>query len=432
VLAAAGLAVTAACGADGSPAGVSRKLPNPAAGSQEMPGMTGGVHRGDSGSGLLATEAGYTLKLVSAALKVGSQKVTFQIRRADGQPQTEYVQQQTQPLHLYLIRLDLSGYQHVHPTLKGSTWTADLSVVGPGPYRLYTEFVAKSTAGDEQPLVLSTLLQAPGRYAPVDVPAPSATTTVNGLTATISGRATAGRDSRLSFTITSDGKEVADLEPYLDSYAHLTAVRLGDAAYQHLAAVPTSAAQRHPDPAPAHHRCHLNSTRLWYPCGYRSRNALPKGSPMLMNRAEKAMLNNPARRALQRHYEAPLLTRLGADVTGARVLEVGCGEGAGAHTLLTRLGAAHVTAIDLDPAQVARARRRLRDRSDATVQQGDVTQLPMSDASVEAVADFGIIPRARLALRRCRDSAGPDPRRSIRLRGSDQSRPEPRYLPPAI
>jgi spermidine synthase len=80
---------------------------------------------------------------------------------------------------------------------------------------------------------------------------------------------------------------------------------------------------------------------------------------MLMNRAEKVLLNNPARRALQRHYEAPLLTRLGADLSGARVLEVGCGEGAGAQMLLTCLGAAHVTAIDLDPAQIARATRML-------------------------------------------------------------------------
>ena len=112
---------------------------------------------------------------------------------------------------------------------------------------------------------------------------------------------------------------------------------------------------------------------------------------MIMNRAEKAILNNPVRRSLQRRYEAPLLTRLGADVSGARVLEVGCGEGAGAETLLTRLGAAHVTAIDLDPAQVARARRRLGDRPDASVEQGDITELPMPDASVDAVADFGII-----------------------------------------
>lgn len=123
---------------------------------------------------------------------------------------------------------------------------------------------------------------------------------------------------------------------------------------------------------------------------------------MRMNTAEKAVLNNPIRRAVQRHYEAPLLARLGADIAGARVLEVGCGEGAGAQTLLARFGAAHVTAIDLDPAQVARATKRLRHRDDATVAQGDITALPMDDSSVEAVADFGIIhhvPDWRAAVR---------------------------------
>lgn len=112
---------------------------------------------------------------------------------------------------------------------------------------------------------------------------------------------------------------------------------------------------------------------------------------MLMNSAEKAILNNPVRRALQRYYEAPLLSRLGADVTGAHVLEVGCGEGAGAQTLLNRLGAARVTAVDLDPSQVRRAQRRLRDEDRAQVQLGDVTALPVADGSVDAVADFGII-----------------------------------------
>ncbi|HUR50552.1 MAG TPA: class I SAM-dependent methyltransferase [Mycobacteriales bacterium] len=110
-----------------------------------------------------------------------------------------------------------------------------------------------------------------------------------------------------------------------------------------------------------------------------------------MNWAEKALLNNPARRALHRHYEAPLLTRLGADVGGAHVLEVGCGEGAGAQTLLTRLGASRVTAIDLDPAQVKRAERRLRGEDRAEVRLGDVTALPLADVSVDAVADFGIV-----------------------------------------
>ena len=64
--------------------------------------------------------------------------------------------------------------------------------------------------------------------------------------------------------------------------------------------------------------------------------------------------------------------RLGADVTGARVLEVGCGEGAGAQTLLGCFGAAHVTALDLDPGQIRRAERRLLDEERADVPVGDI------------------------------------------------------------
>jgi ubiquinone/menaquinone biosynthesis C-methylase UbiE len=111
-----------------------------------------------------------------------------------------------------------------------------------------------------------------------------------------------------------------------------------------------------------------------------------------MNWAEKAVLNNPVRRAVQRHYEAPLLHRLGADLTGADVLEVGCGEGAGARVLLERFGAAAVHGIDLDPAQIRRAQRRLRGLEDRVrVELGDATALPAGDRSQDAVVDFGIV-----------------------------------------
>lgn len=48
---------------------------------------------------------------------------------------------------------------------------------------------------------------------------------------------------------------------------------------------------------------------------------------MLLNRPEKALMNNPLRAALQRHYEAPLLEQLGGRLKATRVLEIGCGRG---------------------------------------------------------------------------------------------------------
>ena len=114
---------------------------------------------------------------------------------------------------------------------------------------------------------------------------------------------------------------------------------------------------------------------------------------MKLNVVEKALMNNPVRAGLQRWYEAPLLERLGGCTPDARVLEVGCGRGVGTEIILERFGAAHVTAFDLDPDMVDRARRRLTRHIPARVSLavGDVTRIDAADQSFDAVFDFGII-----------------------------------------
>ncbi|HEY5842882.1 MAG TPA: methyltransferase domain-containing protein [Mycobacterium sp.] len=78
-----------------------------------------------------------------------------------------------------------------------------------------------------------------------------------------------------------------------------------------------------------------------------------------MNRIETALVNSPPRRWLQR-YEAHLMVRLGGRTPGARTAEIGCGSGYGTKLILDRFGAAGVHAVDLDPAMITRATRRLR------------------------------------------------------------------------
>ena len=111
-----------------------------------------------------------------------------------------------------------------------------------------------------------------------------------------------------------------------------------------------------------------------------------------MNRIETMLVDSPPRAWLQRSYELPLLERLGARIAGLRVVEIGCGRGAGAELLLQRWGAAHVTAVDLDPVMVQRARRRLaRFGSRVDVRVGDARALPVADAAVDAVVDFAVV-----------------------------------------
>ena len=243
-LTAGSLALVTACGnsstssgahvaGHGSSADPMASHPMPSA--TQMGGMGGmGGHMVDAGKGLLATEDGYTLKPSSTALMIGKQTISFQILGKDGMPQTEYVEDQTKLLHFYLVRLDLTGYQHLHPTLKDGTWSIEVNAATPGPYRMYTDFIAKDSGGAQHPLVLSTVLTAPGTYTPVALPPSATSTTVDGLTATLTGSIAAGTESKVSFQITENGKPVSDLEQYLDSFAHLTALHSGDAAYQHV------------------------------------------------------------------------------------------------------------------------------------------------------------------------------------------------------
>jgi ubiquinone/menaquinone biosynthesis C-methylase UbiE len=121
-------------------------------------------------------------------------------------------------------------------------------------------------------------------------------------------------------------------------------------------------------------------------------NATEWSSVVLMNRAETLLMNNPGRAWLQRSYEVPLLQRLGARLAGADVVEIGCGRGVGTELLLERFGVARVTALDLDPAMVARAQRRLaRYGARVDVRTGDASDLPFAPASTDAVVDFGVI-----------------------------------------
>ena len=79
---------------------------------------------------------------------------------------------------------------------------------------------------------------------------------------------------------------------------------------------------------------------------------------------------------------------------GARVLELGCGNGVDARLLAERF---RVTGVDVSGEQIARAQAAV---PDATFIQADFTELELPSASFEAVASFYVfnhVPRERLA-----------------------------------
>ncbi|WP_033217728.1 hypothetical protein [Kitasatospora phosalacinea] len=199
-------------------------------GMDGMEGMNGTAGTGGSADGLAAERGGYRLDGT-----LSGTEYRFTVTGPDGGALTSYRPEQTEEMHFYAIRSDLSGFQHLHPVMSpDGTWTAPLAALRPGDWRMYASFVPGAGAGAGTGLVLSRTATVPGQDAPVPLPAAAASTTADGYTVTVSGAPKAGAPGGLTVTVGKDGQPVTDLEPYLGTYAHLTAFHAGDQAFAHL------------------------------------------------------------------------------------------------------------------------------------------------------------------------------------------------------
>lgn len=196
-----------------------------------MPGMSM-----NTGNGLSAEQDGYRMTSTASTLPSGkAADYRFAITGPNGERVTDFAVDQTKRLHFYAIRSDLSGFQHVHPTMAADgTWTAGLAALQPGSWRLFAQFTPGTGAGGGRDFVLSRTVTVPGPATAAALPKASTTTTVDGYTITIQGELTAGMAHPLTVTVSKDGKPVTGLQPYLGSYAHLTAFHEGDQAFAHL------------------------------------------------------------------------------------------------------------------------------------------------------------------------------------------------------
>lgn len=196
----------------------------------DMPGMSEG---GDEPpGGLQVAENGYRLVLDEPRQQPGDQTaVSFQVLGPDGEPLTDYAISHDKKLHFIVAKRDLSGFQHVHPTLdEHGTWTARVALDA-GQWRTFADF---DPAGKDPAVTLGADLTVAGDFTPKPLPEPSLTDTVGDYTVTLEGEAVAGEDAKLTLTVAKDGKPVTDLQPYLAAYGHLVALREGDLAYLHV------------------------------------------------------------------------------------------------------------------------------------------------------------------------------------------------------
>jgi ubiquinone/menaquinone biosynthesis C-methylase UbiE len=107
----------------------------------------------------------------------------------------------------------------------------------------------------------------------------------------------------------------------------------------------------------------------------------------LSNPEFRAMQSLP-RRLGQRYFEMPLFRRMGLDLRGKDVLEIGCGSGYGAF-LLHRLGPKSYVGLDVMEEQLELARKN-HPQSEFLLQDAtNLSQFP--DASQDVVIIFGVL-----------------------------------------
>jgi hypothetical protein len=181
--------------------------------------------------GLTARQDGYTLRLADQQAAAGRPSLAFTIESSSGRPVTEFDRVHEKRLHLIVLRRDLTGYQHLHPTLDrdSGTWRTRVELT-PGTWRVFADF----TPTGWEALTLAEDLFVPGDFAPAPAPEDSRTDTVDGYEVTLAGDTAPGTDTLLGLRVTRDGEPVTDLQPYLGAHGHLVAIRAGDLGYLHV------------------------------------------------------------------------------------------------------------------------------------------------------------------------------------------------------
>jgi hypothetical protein len=186
--------------------------------------------------GLSLSGSGYTLVPAGTAFAAGrTADFRFTVRGPDRQPVTRFAVVHEKPLHLIVARRDLSGYQHLHPTMAADgTWSVPLTLGAPGVWRAFADFTLVDSAGAQIAATLGTDLTVAGDYTPAALPAPAREASTGGFTVTYEGTPSVGATQPVQFRVFRAGNPVTDLEPYLGSYGHLVVLRQGDLGYLHV------------------------------------------------------------------------------------------------------------------------------------------------------------------------------------------------------
>ncbi|WP_114424123.1 hypothetical protein [Nocardioides houyundeii] len=191
-----------------------------------------GPAAGSTVPGLVSRQDGFALRLASPEARAGRQvPLSFTVETSSGRPLLDYQTVHERDLHLIVVRRDLTGFQHVHPTLdrRTGTWSTALDLT-PGTWRVIADFTPQGWDG----LTLADDLFVPGDFRPEPELADRRTDSVAGYDVSLRADAAPGVDTVVSLTVQREERPVTDLSPYLGASGHLVAIRSGDLGYLHV------------------------------------------------------------------------------------------------------------------------------------------------------------------------------------------------------
>jgi methionine-rich copper-binding protein CopC len=212
-------------------------------GHQHPAGTGAHSHPGDGGAGQAqatgtsVSAGGYTLQPARRTQAAGSAvEYQFRVVGPDRQAATRFAVVHDKPLHLVVVGRDLSGYQHLHPTMApDGTWSVPLALARAGGYRIYADFTVTSTDGTPLPLVLAVDHHVPGAHTPAALPPAAPQATAGPFAVSMEGTPTVGVTAPMLFRVSRTGTPGPTvLERYLGAYGHLVVVREGDLGYVHV------------------------------------------------------------------------------------------------------------------------------------------------------------------------------------------------------
>jgi hypothetical protein len=196
-------------------------------------GETGGHAKAADVRGLASTSDGLTLSMPqNPELPLGRRtQLRFRVLDAAGTPVRNFEVEHARRLHFIVVRRDLTGFQHLHPTRSADgTWTTSLTLREAGSYRAFADF---KRDGRNETLASDLFVDGKVDFRPLP-PARSTARTTDGYEVRVERPAVhAGEEAELRYVVTRNGKPVS-VQPYLGARGHLVALRQGDLAYLHV------------------------------------------------------------------------------------------------------------------------------------------------------------------------------------------------------